>query len=188
MVLLACRIDNPVPRKALSDEPNVPRLAFLRLDPYLTRWTLNLTTGAVREEKLDDVATEFPRMNEDRLGRRTRFAYHARLARESTLLFDALVKYDTDTGASTTHEHGPDRFASESTFAPRPGGEGEDDGWLVNFVHDRREGTSELVVLDASDVTAGPVATVRIPHRVPVGFHAHWVPGDGLPADKRSLV
>ena len=131
MVLLACRIEDPVPQRPPEDDPNVPRLAFLRLEPYLTRWTFNLVTGAVREERLDDVPTEFPRMNEDRLGRPTRYTYNPRLARESTLLFDAIVKYDTDAGGSTTFEHGRDRFASESVFAPRPGGRDEDDGWLV---------------------------------------------------------
>ena len=117
---------------------------------------------------------------------RTQIAYNPRLAPESTLLFDAIVKYDTDTGTSTSFEHGKDRFASESTFAPREGGTAEDDGWLIHFVRDRREGTSELAVLDARDITAGPVATVKIPCRVPVGFHPHGVPGEGLAQQNRS--
>jgi carotenoid cleavage dioxygenase-like enzyme len=187
VVLLGCRIEDPMPRLPVEDEPDVPRLSFLRLEPYLTRWTFNLDTGAVTEEQLDDVATEFPRINEDRLGQRSHIAYNPRLARESTLLFDAIVKYDTDTGASTTFEHGQDRFASESTFAKRDGATDEDDGWLIHFVHDRREGTSELAVLDARDIAAGPVATVKIPCRVPVGFHAHWVPAEGLVQQNRSV-
>jgi carotenoid cleavage dioxygenase len=32
-------------------------------------------------------------------------------------------------------------------------------------------------VLDATDVAAGPVASVRLPQRVPYGFHAAWLPG-----------
>ena len=188
VVLLACRIDDPMPRVPLEQEPEVPRLSFLRLEPYLTRWTMNLVTGQVTEERLDDAPTEFPRINEDFLGRKSCISYNPRLARESTLLFDAIVKYDTDTGASTTFEHGSDRFASESTFAPREGGTDEDDGWLVHFVHDRQEGTSELAVLDARDISAGPVATVHIPCRVPVGFHAHWVPGEGLTQASRSIA
>ena len=35
---------------------------------------------------------------------------------------------------------------------------------------------SDLVVLDASDVARGPVASVALPQRVPFGFHATWVP------------
>jgi carotenoid cleavage dioxygenase len=43
-------------------------------------------------------------------------------------------------------------------------------------VFDRSEGTSKLVVLDARDVGAGPIARISIPQRVPYGFHATWVP------------
>ena len=71
---------------------------MLRLEPYLHEWRFNLVTGAVRERALDDVMTEFPRMNNQRLGRPTRYAYNPRIAEEPTLLFDGFVKYDTDTG------------------------------------------------------------------------------------------
>jgi carotenoid cleavage dioxygenase-like enzyme len=33
-----------------------------------------------------------------------------------------------------------------------------------------------LLVLDASDVTAGPAATVDLPRGVPTGFHGSWLP------------
>ena len=35
------------------------------------------------------------------------------------------------------------------------------------------EETTDLVILDAADF--GAVASVRIPHRVPPGFHGNWV-------------
>jgi carotenoid cleavage dioxygenase-like enzyme len=34
---------------------------------------------------------------------------------------------------------------------------------------------SELVVLDADDLGAGAVATVRLPTRVPYGLHGAWL-------------
>jgi carotenoid cleavage dioxygenase-like enzyme len=36
-------------------------------------------------------------------------------------------------------------------------------------------------VLDARDVSSGPVCRIRLPVRVPLGFHATWVPGERLP-------
>jgi len=32
-------------------------------------------------------------------------------------------------------------------------------------------------VLNAQDVTAGPVASAKLPRRVPFGFHGNWVAG-----------
>jgi carotenoid cleavage dioxygenase len=61
-------------------------------------------------------------------------------------------------------------------LAPRVGSKDEDDGYLVTFVVEEATGTSELHVLDARDVTRGPVARVLIPQRVPTGYHAWWVP------------
>jgi carotenoid cleavage dioxygenase len=46
----------------------------------------------------------------------------------------------------------------------------------MSFVSDRATGATELVILGAGDVAAGPVARVEIPARVPYGFHATWVP------------
>jgi carotenoid cleavage dioxygenase-like enzyme len=46
----------------------------------------------------------------------------------------------------------------------------------MSFVYDRARDASELVVLDARDVGAGPLARVALPQRVPYGFHAAWVP------------
>ena len=48
----------------------------------------------------------------------------------------------------------------------------------MTFVYDKAEDRSELVVLDARDVAAGPLARVALPQRVPYGFHATWVSTD----------
>ncbi len=85
----------------------------------------------------------------------------------------------TPVGADT-HWFGDGRWGSEAPFAPRPGAKAEDDGYLVSYVHDEREGHSEVVVLDAADMSAPPVCRLALPRRVPLGFHATWVPGEQL--------
>jgi carotenoid cleavage dioxygenase len=45
----------------------------------------------------------------------------------------------------------------------------------MSLVHDAATDRSELVVLAAADPSAGPVARVLLPTRVPVGFHGNWV-------------
>ena len=121
-------------------------------------------------------------MNVEQMGRPTRFSYNVRLAGRPTLRFDAIVKYDTRTGEAATHEFGPGRYGSESPFAPRDPSramdpDSEDDGYVLSFVHDENTQRSEVVVLPAMDLASGPVARVLLPRRVPLGFHACWVPG-----------
>jgi carotenoid cleavage dioxygenase len=150
----------------------------------LYRWRFNLSTGSAREEALDDRRSDFPRVNEQYLGRPTRYGYTARLAPDPMPLFDSLIKYDLSNGSSQTHEFGAGRYGGEAVFVPRPGANAEDDGWLVTFVYDTGEETSELVVVDAQDVTAEPVARVLVPQRVPYGFHGAWVSQEQLMTSK----
>lgn len=177
IVLVGCRIENPL---AAPDGDAVPNIDVLRLEPYLHEWRFDLKTGAVHERALDDVMTEFPRMNNQRLGRPTRYSYNPRVAREPALLFDGFVKYDTEAGTSTEHTYGPGRYGGETVFAPRVGARTEDDGYVLTFVTDAADGASEVVVVDAQRVEDGPVARVEIPHRVPIGYHTWWVGADEL--------
>ncbi|MFS0517705.1 carotenoid oxygenase family protein [Nostoc sp. UIC 10607] len=170
VVLIACRMSSTT---VLSSDN-------LQLDPEgnisrLHRWRFNLSTGTVHEEMLDDVASEFPRVNENLLGRKTGYGYSNKMANSPLPLFEGIIKYNFSSGQSQTHEFGQGRYGGEAVFAPRPGAIAEDDGWLITFVHDENSNTSELVVVNAQDVTAEPVARVIIPQRVPYGFHGAWV-------------
>jgi len=173
--LTACRIEDPIPTTPHETEPEIPRLTFLRLHPLLHKWTFHLGTGAVTSTRLDDVPTEFPRMNDAFLGRKSRYSYNPRIAPLPTLAFDGLVKYDAE-GGSRAHSFGG-QLGGEAVFVPRPGATVEDDGWLVGFTHDRTNNASELRIVDASTMDAEPVARISLPRRVPFGFHAAWVPG-----------
>jgi carotenoid cleavage dioxygenase-like enzyme len=51
---------------------------------------------------------------------------------------------------------------------------------VMSFVYDRARDASELVLLDARDVSAGPIARIVLPQRVPYGFHAAWVPAEAV--------
>ncbi len=176
IVLIGCKIDAPVVGDPENPAREVATIGFLRLEPNLYRWELDTKTGAVKESRLDDVLTEFPRMDNRSLGRKTRYSYNPRISSAPTLLFDGVVKYDYEAGTSAAHTYPAGRFGSEVVFAPRVGGAGEDDGYLVTFVVDEASGESEVYVLDAKNVTAAPLARVKLPQRVPTGYHAYWAP------------
>ncbi|HEY9726776.1 MAG TPA: carotenoid oxygenase family protein [Chroococcales cyanobacterium] len=170
VVLVACRMNSTT--VLMSDQTPIETEGDIA---RLYRWRFNLNTGTVREELLDERASEFPRVNEQLLGRPMRYGYAALFCAPPMPLIEGLIKYDFSNGNSQTHEFGAGRYGGEAVFVPRLGATAEDDGWLMTFVHDEGSGTSELVVVNAQDVTASPVARVIMPQRVPYGFHGAWV-------------
>ncbi|KAF3886603.1 MULTISPECIES: carotenoid oxygenase family protein [Nostocales] len=175
VVLIACRMSSSTVLG--SDDSQFDPEADI---PRLYKWRFNLSTGTVSEEMLDDVASEFPRINENLLGHKTRYGYTNKTAKDPLPLFEGIIKYDFNTGKSETHKFGEGRYGGEAVFAPRPGATAEDDGWLVTFVYDTSEDASELVIVDAQDMTGKPVARVLLPQRVPYGFHGAWISEEHL--------
>lgn len=155
-------------------------LGYLRIRAHLHRWRINLVTGETREEQLDDLNVEFPLPDTDRYGTRTRYSYHQHLPSDMhTVDFRALVKYDHDDGSSERFDYGVGNYGGEAPFARRVGGETEDDGYVTTIVSSD-SGRSQCWVFSARDVPSGPIAKVALPARVPIGFHAKWIPGERL--------
>ncbi|MDB9318220.1 carotenoid oxygenase family protein [Nodularia spumigena] len=175
IVLVACRMSSTSVLK-IDDSQTDPEADI----PRLHRWRFNLSTGKVQEEMLDDVSAEFPRINENLLGQPTQYGYAGRMAKNPLPMFDGLIKYDLNNGKSQTHEFKQGCYGGEAVFAPSIGAKDEDDGWLITFVHDEALQKSEIVVVNAQDVTAEPVARILIPQRVPYGFHGTWVSEEQL--------
>ena len=142
------------------------------------RYWVDLDAGTAGWEALDDLPGDFNRINDDYNGVRSRYAYMSAYSGEIEDLgyFDAIVKYDHDSGERTMWSAGDDAQVGESVFAPDPDGAAEDDGWLVNAVYFSDTDHTDVCVLDARDVAAGPIARVRMPRRIPFGFHANWFP------------
>jgi len=144
------------------------------------RWTIDRARGGVRCEPLDDGDGEFPRVDERRVGRKHRFGYLAATGPEGneTLhpVFTAVRKFDFERGTIETRSFGAGNGAGEPLFVPRRADAEEDDGYVITLVYDRSRDASEFLILDARDVTGEPVARIRLPHRVPYGFHGNWVP------------
>jgi carotenoid cleavage dioxygenase len=143
-------------------------------DPVLTRWRLNLATGAVRETTIDDRPQEFPRIREDLMGLPYRYGYAAGIG--GGFAQDTLVKTDHHTGRVVARSDQPRFGYGEPVFVARAGGAAEDDGWVLALRHDTVSDTSDLAIFDAAALDADPVAVVHLPVRVPNGFHGNWIP------------
>jgi carotenoid cleavage dioxygenase-like enzyme len=187
VVMVGCRTDDPSLKPDPADGKLAAMLSGIKLQANLYEWRMNLKTGATAERRLDTTNAEFPMINPAWLGRRNRYAWLAEIPYEIPATFDALIKHDLHTGAQQRWAYGPGVFGSEAPFAARAGVDTgapgkEDDGYLVTFVTDTADWSSAALVFDAKDITVGPIARVRIPHRVPAGFHATWMAADELAA------
>jgi carotenoid cleavage dioxygenase len=145
--------------------------------PSLDRWTVDLGAGQVTEERLDDTAQEFPRVDERLVGRRYRYGYAVGYSDGTTGTPDAILKHDLATRRTGKISFGSGREPGEFVFVPSTEDAAEDNGVAMGFVYDQSTDRSDLVVLDAQ--TLETVATVHLPARVPHGFHGNWVPTEG---------
>jgi len=151
------------------------------LKSVLTETRLNLKTGkSTRRHILSDseqVNLEAGMVNRNKLGRKTRFAYLA-LA-EPWPKVSGFAKVDLFTGELRKYIYGDERYGGEPLFLPRsPSSEKEDDGYILAFVHDEKDCKSELQIINAVNLKLE--ATVKLPTRVPYGFHGTFISSKDL--------
>jgi carotenoid cleavage dioxygenase-like enzyme len=140
-------------------------------DAALWRWTINLDTGLVEESQLDDRGVEFPRIDDRLSGTSARYSV--------AVGSEALIRYDLQRDSAVEHRFdaaGRAGAPGEAVFAPAVGRPDELAGWYLTYVYNSVTDSSDLVVIDASDFEGEPVARIRMPRRVPHGFHGNWIP------------
>ncbi len=143
---------------------------------WFERWTIDPVTRTVARRVIDRARQEFPRPDERRFGQPYRYAYTMAIPEDSFAIADTrLYKHDLDAGTRETHDFGAGRHPGEFVFVPASPDAAEDEGWLIGLVIDLPNETTDLVILDARHFAGAPVASVRIPHRVPPGFHGNWI-------------
>lgn len=175
-----------MPVKDPADHHLASMMAYRRRSHILYRWSFNTRTGETREGPIDDRNTEFPTVNVNYLGRKSRYSFNQIIpeAREGTLegrcqTFNGMMRYDLETGATQSYDYGQGVYGSEAPVAPargagRDGGEGK--AYPVTFVTDSNDWSSACLIFDADDITK-PIARVKIPRRISIGFHTTWIDG-----------
>ncbi|USI75039.1 carotenoid oxygenase family protein [Sphingomonas morindae] len=147
----------------------------------LERWLIDPEGGTVTQTILDPTPQELPVIDARRQGRPYRFAYALGLPAEpsETLVGEApLIKHDLHAGTRAMHAFGAGRIAGEFVFVPASPEADEDEGWLIGLVIGADGRSTALEILDARRIEAPPVATVRLPHRIPPGIHGAWLPAE----------
>ena len=146
------------------------------------RWTIDREARRVERKVIDPVQQEFPRFDERLTGKPYRYAYTVPLAREDASFLSGahLIRHDLQDGTRVIHEFGAQRYPGEFVFVPAHAGSAENEGWLMGYVINTANETTELVIIDARDFSGKPQAVITIPHRVPPGFHGNWVAAKGV--------
>ncbi len=141
------------------------------------RWTIDPVVRNVARHVIDAEAQEFPRPDERFIGKPYRYAFTVALPRDGafTKAETRIFKHDLEQNTRTVHDFGPGRFPGEFVLVPRSADAPEGDGWLMGFVINMADETTDYVILSAMDFEGEPIAIIHIPHRVPPGFHGNWV-------------
>lgn len=185
-------VDTPV--GATSAFPFFPDLSGRPFDPerakaYLSRWTMDTTSASdsFTETRLLDSPGEFPRIDDRVATREHHFGAMAltEIAGVDTYgpptggyRFVAVV--DPASGQVDAHYAGDGSLPQEPQFVPRDPSADEGDGYVLVVVGRPAAMRSDLLVLDAQDIAAGPVATLALPFRLRYGLHGNWVDAHDL--------
>ena len=157
------------------------------IDPHelnceLIRWTFDLETGESSKEIIDDLALDYHRVDPRFVGRKWQHTYsNAWIANNrppkhgGSWPMNGIVHYNHETGERKLREfrHGT-WTAPEPAFVPRSPTAPEGDGYLLSLVYREEENRSDIEILDTQDITAEPIATVKLPSRVVYGAHGQF--------------
>ena len=144
--------------------------------PYL--YEFDLAAGTCKETKFSDSTAEFPRIDDRLVGHENRYGYAATAepGEDAASLFRRITKYDRSGGPSVHASTVEGRWVGEPVFVPRTPDAEEDDGFVLNLMHDANEDRAALEIRDARGIDAAPLARLWLDERVPFGFHGNWSP------------
>ncbi|KAI3976964.1 hypothetical protein MKX01_008822 [Papaver californicum] len=143
---------------------------------------INLKTGMVSRQPLSARNLDFGVINQNFTGMKNRFVYAG--IGDPMPKISGVVKLDV--GDDQEHKDctvgcrifGPGCYGGEPFYVARepnnPDAD-EDDGYVVTYVHDKNKGEATFLVMDAKSPTLDIVASVKLPARVPYGFHGIFV-------------
>jgi carotenoid cleavage dioxygenase-like enzyme len=159
------------------------------LRTQIVRWCfdMNSPSDVPTSEVISTVAGEFPHIDDRYVGRPYRYAFMqatdptqpydaAKAGPIMGFFFNSLLTMDMETGKADAWFAGDTSSTQEPVFAPASPDAPEGHGYVIGVVNRRAEHRSDLVILDAQNMAAGPVATIKLPVRLKYGIHGNWVP------------
>ncbi|KAE8657201.1 putative carotenoid cleavage dioxygenase 4 [Hibiscus syriacus] len=139
---------------------------------------INVNTGMVTRQSISSRNLDLEVINPSYLAKKNRYVYSG--VGEPLPKMSRVVKLDYPKGVSkdctvASRMYGPGCYGAEPFFVAKEGENSEDDGYLLTYVHDENTRESRFLVMDAKSPDLDIVATVKLPQRVPYGFHGLFV-------------
>ena len=151
--------------------------------PYLSRWRIDMNDPNARvvHELIDENESEFPQVDPRYAMSEYRYGFYATPGSGTagaSGMYNAVGRYDHQTGSSVRYAFGDADSAatSEPIFVPKSDDAREGEGYLLAVATDTLANRSRLVIMDAENLSDGPLAQAYLNHKVPVGFHGGWRP------------
>ena len=139
----------------------------------LGRAEIDLAARTYRYSPRYRTTCEFPRVAGRAVAKEERYVYvAARDSSEPGAFLDRIAKIDLETGDARSTSLGDLVFPSEPIFVGRPGTTEEDDGYLLAHGYDAKRDRTDIVVLDARDLST--VARIDFGHPLPLTFHGFF--------------
>ncbi|OMO89330.1 Carotenoid oxygenase [Corchorus capsularis] len=163
----------------LSVEHTLERMDLVHASVEKVR--IDLRTGIVSRHPLSTRNLDFAVINPDYVAKKNKYVYAA--VGDPMPKISGVVKLDVSKGERQdcivgSRMYGPGCFGGEPFFVAKEAGNpdaDEDDGYLVSYVHNENTGESRFLVMDAKSPNLDIVAAVKLPRRVPYGFHGLFV-------------
>ncbi|MEO0984730.1 MAG: carotenoid oxygenase family protein [Cyanobacteria bacterium J06639_14] len=141
----------------------------------LQRFTLDLEANTTESTCLISRCCEFPAVHPQRVGHAYRYLYiGAAHISEGNAPLQALLKRDLVTGKDQLWSEAPRGFMGEPVFVPHSQSTVEDEGWVLCLIYNAARQCSDLIIMEAQNIEAGPVARLKLKHHVPYGLHGSF--------------
>lgn len=141
----------------------------------LWRYTANTVTGTVTKECLARCNPAFGSVNPTVSTQRHRFIYtNVGIDSEKACPPQGVARYDSNTKTMEQWMPAEYEFCGEPMFAPS--GSEESSGYVLTILLNGQRQESELIVLNAQSLAAGPIARIPLGMVVPHGLFGCFVP------------
>jgi beta,beta-carotene 9',10'-dioxygenase len=135
-------------------------------DNTLMRLEIDLQTGTTTTRQVSSDPMEFPRINDEYIGKQNQFFYAVHIRKNG----NGIIKYNNDGPHAHWFEEGS--YANEAIFVAHPNAQSEDDGLLLSVINNLKSKQSYLLILDAKSMTE--LARIDAPQFIPFGFHGQF--------------